>query len=140
MTIGMWITFGVAVFIGIIATIWAGYYAYEEGNSVLSAVVIAFLISAIVCGGILIGGHWYYGNTASGARALKDQQSELSNGLMREIVITAEDGRQIFYYKGKCDIETDHANYILFEDENGCRHIIYKGVQDTIIVNELPNK
>jgi hypothetical protein len=84
-------------------------------------------------------GFWYYGNTAGGARALKDQKSALSNGLMREIVITAEDGREIFYYKGKCDIETNE-NYILFEDEQGYRQMVYWGELDTIVIVELPNE
>ena len=70
---------------------------------------------------------------------MKDQQSNLSNGLMREITITAEDGREIFHYVGKCDIETN-GNYILFEDENGLRQMIYWGITDTIIVSELPEK
>jgi hypothetical protein len=71
---------------------------------------------------------------------MKDQKSELSNGLMREITITAEDGREIFHYKGKCDIETDNNRYILFEDEQGLRQIIYWGITDTIIVAELPSE
>ena len=47
-------------------------------------------------------------------------------------------GRQIFYYKGKCDIETN-GNYILFEDEQGLRQMIYWGITDTIIISELPD-
>lgn len=91
---------------------------------------------------VLIGapfGIRYYtlNNTAEGARTVKDVQSNYNKGLNREIIVTAEDGRQIFYYKGKCDVETE-PSYILFEDEEGFRHMIYKGVQDTVVVNELP--
>jgi hypothetical protein len=55
----------------------------------------------------------------------------------REINITAEDGRQIFYYEGKFDVELNHEdNYIKFESEDGKRYIIYYGIQDTITIIE----
>ena len=136
MTIGFWITAAVVLIIGIAF----GIYLIVDSYDGPTKGIIAILITLLLVAGILGGGYWYCNNTAGGARALKDQKSELNNGLMREITITAEDGREIFYYKGKCDIETDHSAYILFEDEDGYRHIIYKGVQDTIIVNEIPQK
>lgn len=98
--------------------------------------VIVLLVFALVWFGILFGLKWYYGSTASGARALKDQQSNLNLGLNREITITAEDGREIYHYKGKCDIETQDR-YILFEGEDGLRRTIYWGITDTIIIEEL---
>ena len=70
---------------------------------------------------------------------MKDFHSNMENGIEREITITAEDGREIFHYEGKCDIETSHANsenYILFESEEGKRYIIYYGVQDTVLIVE----
>ena len=137
MTIGWWFLVGTIGAIGIIVTIGVGYHAWEYGDSVFLRCLVAILITAVLVGGIIGVGTWYCNNTAKGARAMKDQQSNLNNGLHREIIITAEDGREIFYYKGKCDIETNHSAYILFEDEDGCRHIIYKGVQDTIIINEI---
>lgn len=132
MTIGLWVTAIIIGVVGLVISIALGVADCNWGGC-----IIGILITVIVVGATLGIGHWYYTNTADGARALKDEQSNLNNGLMREIIITAEDGREIFRYKGKCDIETDNANYILFEDESGYRHIIYKGVQDTIIINEL---
>lgn len=132
MTIGLWVT---AIAIGVIGL--AVSIAIGVVDSNWGACIIGILITIIIVGATLGIGYWYYNNTADGARALKDEQSNLNNGLMREIIITAQDGREIFYYKGKCDIETDNSNYILFEDEEGYRHIIYKGALDTIIVNEL---
>lgn len=130
MTIGYW------VFVAIFAL--AGLGAIIAGFMYDSAVGAGCLIIVVILVGIAIGGgYWYYNNTADGARALKDQHSNLSNGLQREIILTAEDGREIFYYKGKCDIETDHSNYVLFEDEEGNRQIIYKGIQDTLIISEI---
>lgn len=40
--------------------------------------VITLLITVIVLGGLLWFGSWYYNNTASGARAVKDQQLDWS--------------------------------------------------------------
>lgn len=98
--------------------------------------VIALLIFLLVWLGLLFGFKWYYGSTASGMRALKDQQSNLNLGLNRQITITAEDGREIYHYQGKCDIETQDR-YILFEGEDGLRRTIYWGITDTIIIEEL---
>jgi hypothetical protein len=134
MTIGLWITAIIIGILGIIISISIGIGDYNW-----SGCIIGILITVLLVGIIIGGGHWYCNNTAGGARALKDQESNLNNGLMREITITAEDGREIFHYIGRCDIETN-GNYILFEDEDGLRQMIYWGVQDTIIISELPEK
>ena len=134
MTIGFWIAAIVVGIIGIFFSIMIWAIDDNAGGSMLCILVTVFIVLLIICGGF-----WYCNNTAGGIRAMKDQQSELSNGLMREITITAEDGREIFHYVGKCDIETN-GNYILFEDENGLRQMIYWGITDTIIVSELPEK
>lgn len=139
MTIGMWVFVAILAFVGLAITIGVGAYKFREYEDWILPTVVSFLITAIVVGGVMGFGFWYYGNTAGGARALKDQKSALSNGLMREIVITAEDGREIFYYKGKCDIETNE-NYILFEDEQGYRQMVYWGELDTIVIVELPSE
>ena len=134
MTIGLWIVAIVVGIIGIFFSIMIWAIDDNIGGSMLCILVTVFVVLLIIgCG------FWYCNNTAGGARAMKDQQSELNNGLMREITITAEDGREIFHYVGKCDIETN-GNYILFEDENGLRQMIYWGITDTIIVSELPEK
>lgn len=132
MTIGLWVTAIIIGVVGLVISIAIGVADYNWGGC-----IIGILITVIVVGATLGIGHWYYNNTADGARALKDEQSNLNNGLMREIIITAEDGREIFRYKGKCDIETN-VGYILFEGEDGLRRIIYYGALDTIIITELP--
>ena len=99
--------------------------------------LINFIVSGIMLAGICFGIRWYNTNTASGIRAVKDFKSELSNGIDREITITAEDGREIFHYEGKVDVESNHTdNYIKFESEEGKRYIIYYGIQDTIKIIE----
>lgn len=134
MTIGLWILLGI-ILIGGLA--FAGWRFYEDGWEVGLCVALATILLTVILGGC---GFWWCNNTATGVRALKDQQSNLSNGLNREIIVTAEDGREIFHYKGKCDIETDHVdNYILFEGEDGLRRMIYYGITDTVLIMELPN-
>lgn len=98
--------------------------------------IITLLLCLLCFIGTFVGFKWYYGSTASGMRALKDQESNFNQGLNREITITAEDGREIYHYKGKCDIETQDR-YILFEGEDGLRRTIYWGITDTIIIEEL---
>ena len=95
------------------------------------------VISIAIFIGAIFGINWYNSSTASGIRAYKDYQSNMSNGIEREITITAEDGREIFHYKGKVDVESDHEdNYIKFESEEGKRYLIYYGITDTIIIKE----
>lgn len=99
--------------------------------------VVSAIVSLILFCSTVFGVYLYNTNTASGARALKDNQSEISNGIDRSIKITAEDGREIFYYEGKVDVESNHEdNYIKFEGEDGKRYIIYYGIQDTIQIIE----
>ena len=135
MTIGYII---VVVFIGIIGVGVSSMIANESYGNSGKTLAIGLLITALIVTLLLAGGSWYFNNTASGARALKEQQSNLNNGLNREITIIAADGREVFHYKGKCDIETDHEdNYILFEGEDGLRRMIYYGVTDTVLILEV---
>jgi hypothetical protein len=130
MTVGMWVTFGVIIFMG--AFIAVMFWASDSPTGIIATL----LITALIAVGMCWGGHWYCGSTADGIRAMKDQQSNFDNGLNREIIITAEDGREIFYYKGKCDIEHNDG-YILFETEDNKRMMIYYGITDTIIISEF---
>ena len=133
LTLGNWICIICCIIFGILVTLYIG----AELDNGVAPYLITATISAIIIILIVIGIKWYNTHTASGVRAVKDFQSELSNGIEREITITAEDGREIFYYEGKVDIESDHDdNYIKFESEEGKRYIIYYGIQDTITIIE----
>ena len=102
----------------------------ETDIEILITGAVGTLISILLTGFCI----WFFNSTAAGARMEKDFKSGL-HGLDREITITAEDGREIYHYSGKCDIETQDK-YILFEDENGKRQTIYWGALDTIIIQE----
>ena len=110
-------------------------YAVSDSGSITAVVTFAFLFVWFV--GLMVGLSWYNTSTASGIRAYTDFESNMDNGIDREITITAEDGREIFHYEGKVDIESNHQdNYIKFEGEDGKRYIIYYGIQDTITIIE----
>lgn len=99
----------------------------------LVVVIITFIYFMVAINGF----NWYNTNTANGQRHYKDFESNINGGLNREITITAEDGREMFHYEGKVDIESNHTdNYIKFESEDGKRYIVYYGIQDTITIIE----
>lgn len=134
LTISDWVLVGIVLTLGIVISIrlWDSGYNRNPG-------FIGLGITILVCVVLVFGIRWYNINTATGQRAYKDFISDLSGGIYREITITAEDGREIFHYEGKVDIETNHdgnANYILFESEEGYRHIIYYGITDTVLIIE----
>lgn len=132
MTIGWWVFTGLILIGGIVLGV-AGLVEDEKSVAIggfIGGIVLAILLCLI--------GHWFCNNTQTGIRAMKDQQSNYNGGLLREVVITAEDGREIYYYKGSIDIETNPENkYILFETEEGLRQMIYYGITDTVLILEV---
>ena len=101
-------------------------------RSPVAAVIVAIVLVAVLWTGLF----WYYNNTASGARAIKDQQSNFNNGIERHIVVKDYSGNIIAEYEGKMDIETNNETYILFDDEEGKRHIIYN-TTGFILIDEI---
>lgn len=97
--------------------------------------VIGLLISALACAIILVGFHWYYIKTESGARAIKTEQINLNGGIRRTVKVYSATGNLIKEYEGTFDIEYDDDR-ILFDDENGLRHIIYYPT-GTVIIDEM---
>ena len=99
---------------------------------------ITSLIIGLVVGAIFIGGASFYLNTESGKRAIKDMKSELGGGIHRIVSVYDVSGELIQQYEGKFDIETGNqsgAPYIVFDDENGKRHIVYY-TTGTILIDE----
>lgn len=60
-------------------------------------------------------------------RSKKDWNSEYNGGLERTISVYSYEGNLLKTYKGKCDIEENESNKILF-DIDGKRVIIYNAV------------
>jgi hypothetical protein len=133
LTFGNWMVIALIFAVGGIFTLLAFF------SDDTKAGVITLISTLVICVIILFTLAWYNTNTERGRRALKDNQSNFNGGIYREITITAEDGREIFHYEGKVDIETSHEgseNYILFESEDGRRYIIYYGITDTVLIIE----
>jgi len=123
MTIGAWILYGlVALFILGFAVFIAWYWFDESGGAIPWVVSIG--IAVILCVGLFIGVNAYYDNTESGKRALKSQESNFNSGIERVVTIYDVNGKVIKHYEGKFDVEYDDDR-ILFDDENGKRHVVY---------------
>lgn len=103
------------------------YYEIKYG-------IIALVISVIIMAGIIAGEIWYFNNTAVGTRAKKSIKSNLENGIERSVKVYDVEGDLIQQYDGKFDLTYD-SDRILFDDENGKRHIIYY-TTGTVIIDE----
>lgn len=138
LTIGNWIFIGIILLCGIGISLgiyyeWGGWDKHPKGA------IINMIITLIIIIATAFGLNWYNTSTASGMRSYKDFKSELSNGIYRELVITAEDGREIFRYEGKFDIERHQDGddrYLRFESQEGKRYTISYGIQDTVLIIE----
>lgn len=128
-TIGDWILFGILLVIGIIVTIVIYSNSYEVSYTVISAIITIIVVALV-----MIGVGWYNTHTASGARALKDYQSNLSNGIERTLKVIADDGYIIYEREGKFDVEV-HDDYIVF-DEDHVRTILYRSLTSTLTIEE----
>ena len=100
-------------------------------------IIIGTAIILAIIAGTWFGLVWYFNNTAAGARALKTQQSNFDNGINRVITVYDIEGDVIQQYEGKFDIDYSDER-ILFDDEQGNRHIIYFKT-GTVIVTEVMN-
>ena len=130
MTISAWVVFIITALMIIILSILSFNYFMDE-HGTWTGLAVSVILSLIILGGML----WYYNNTASGSRALKTQQSNLGNGIKRKVEVYDATGNLIKEYTGKFDIEYDDDR-ILFDDENGLRHIIYYPT-GTVIIDEI---
>ena len=126
MTIGGWIAFlflaACLIALGVFVAICADSLAARIATPIICGVIcVVFLVSML----------WYYNNTASGQRALVDQESELSNGMERVIRVYTANGDLIAEYKGKIDIEGNDGGYVLFDYE-GKRYTYYNCFVESI--------
>ena len=124
--------------IGAFIRYWIKENSYDDSKTPVSAnivLAITIILSIIVW----IGFGWYYNNTAAGERALKSQRSELGDGITRELTVYDMEGDVIETYKGKFDIDfssSQSGQRIVFDDEQGIRHVIYPG-GGIVIINEV---
>lgn len=119
MTIGGWIGFLCVV---LVVVLLGGFIFLisETTSGKMLCVGGSLAVIFITFGGML----FYYNATASGKRAFKSQKSELENGIERVVTVYDMEGDVIKVYDGKFDITYDNDR-ILFDDEQGKRHVIY---------------
>ncbi|TWW13157.1 hypothetical protein LABALGNA3A7_09630 [Dellaglioa algida] len=73
---------------------------------------------------------------ASWNRMTKNINSDVSNGLERDIKVYNADGKKIFEQKGKFDVKhSDHS--LQYIDQQNKKHNIYMGDNTTVTVDEL---
>lgn len=134
LTIGNWILIILCLIVGVAISLYI-YFGYEKPKTA----IIHMIINILLCVGLIALFNWYNTSTASGIRHYKDFKSEMSNGIYREIIITSEEGREIFTYEGKFDLERHEDGddrYLRFETQDGKRYTISYGIQDTVIIIE----
>lgn len=132
MTIASIVFVVVIALLGLLVTGLLIYGAVEDKSKGLAAgAALVFVLTAAIC----IWLSWYQLNSESGKRAYKDQQSELNGGIERVVQVYDVDGEMIREYSGRFDVETDKDSYILFDDEEGKRHIVYF-TTGTIVIDE----
>ena len=134
MTIGGWILFALISVIIVLICVAIAYLLCDKIRyTKKKSHYIAFIVlDVVLCGAMIVGVLCaqlrYYETTACGQRAFKDQESNFENGTERVVTVYDVNGEIIKQYDGRFDVETgnvDNAPYILFDDENGKRHIIY---------------
>lgn len=109
-----------------------GIYLICEDYKISGSITIAVTIT--ICAALIVGIAWYAHNTEGGKRAYKDQQSNFDGGITRTVRVYDMEGDLIDQYSGKFDVETS-SSYVLFDDENGKRHMIYY-TTGTVFVDE----
>lgn len=113
-------------------------YKIKENEGVVIG-IIGLILSIICLIGVWVGLVWYYNSTAAGQRAIKTQKSEFGDGIPREITVYDMQGDVLEHYEGKFDIDFNSdqsGERIVFDDEEGLRHVIYPG-GGIVIVNEV---
>lgn len=130
LTLDAWVIFIIISVIILSVGLGIGY-AFDD----IKGAIIGGLASFIICLIILFVINWYYTNTADGSRAIKTQESNFHNGIERRVEVYDAVGNKIKEYEGKFDLEYDDDR-ILFDDENGQRHIIYYPT-GTVIIDEV---
>ena len=131
MTLGLIVTLGIASVMVIVIVLIVNYDCESNTIRYLISLTITILILAMIWGFAA----WLSINTESGRRAYKTQQSNFNGGITREVKVFDIEGDMIAEYRGKFDVQYDHDR-ILFDDENGNRHIIYYPT-GTIIIDEV---
>ena len=139
--IGIWVFSIILIVAAIVGSIVIGVskslFEYQDPSTrvlkKIGTIAAIIIVVAIIVGGMMF---WLYG-TQQGKRAQKDTESNLGDGLKREIILYTRDGDIIEKYIIIGDVEYKSDPYrLVFEDENGFRHTITPG-DNPITNNEI---
>lgn len=139
--IGIWVFSIILIVAAIVGSIFIGVskslFVYQDSSTrilkKIGIIAAIILVVAMIVGGMMF---WLYG-TQQGKRAQKDTESNLGDGLKREIILYTRDGNIIEKYIIIGDVEYKNDPYrLVFEDENGFRHTITPG-DNPITNNEI---
>lgn len=139
--IGIWVSSIILIVAAIVGSIVIGVskslFEYQDQSTMvlkkIGTIAAIIIVVAIIVGGKMF---WLYG-TQQGKRAQKDTESNLGDGLKREIILYTRDGDIIEKYIIIGDVKYKNDPYrIVFEDENGFRHTITPG-DNPITNNEI---
>lgn len=139
--IGIWVFSIILIVAAIVGSIIIGVskslFEYQDSSTrilkKIGTIAAIILVVAMIVGGMMF---WLYG-TQQGKRAQKDTESNLGDGLKREIILYTRDGDIIEKYIIIGDVEYKNDPYrLVFEDENGFRHTITPG-DNPITNNEI---
>ena len=119
MTISGWVVFGIFGTCILVCGV-----ALSTGVNNKVGFALGLVVTLALTFGLFFGIRWYFQNTASGQRALIDQQSELNGGLERTVTVYTADGKVLAQYEGCIDIEGNDGGYVLFDFE-GKRYMYY---------------
>ena len=139
--IGIWVFSIILIVAAIVGSIVIGVskslFEYQDSSTrilkKIGTIAAIIVVVAVIVGGMMF---WLYG-TQQGKRAQKDTESNLGDGLKREIILYTRDGDIIEKYIIIGDVEYKNDPYrLVFEDENGFRHTITPG-DNPITNNEI---
>lgn len=129
--VGLWLLVGFLC-IGTIGIFLTWIFCGEgttTGNILKGCGCVVILAAIISCA------FWWLSATESGKRTQKSWESDTKGGIYRQVRVFDVEGDLVEEYTGKFDVEYSNSR-ILFDDEQGKRHIVYY-TTGTIIIDEL---
>lgn len=125
---------GAVALIAVATFIGATISAKRSGDSLVPPLVVGGIITALMTGVAILLIVLSF-TTEAGKRQWKSWTSNTDGGLNRVVTVYGMNGQEIKKYSGKFDVDHDE-NRVIFDDENGMRHIIYYPT-GTVTVDEV---
>ena len=135
MSVAIFMAYLPAIIVGLVVAIFIAVGIGYFSDSFAFGVIAFFVSFVLVTGGSCAFKAWQFENTQSGAREYHTLESNYDGGIEREVIVYNIQGEIIERYQGKFDLTYDNDR-IMFDDENGKRHMIFYTTSN-VIINEL---